>query len=137
MGGESQKASLNQVTGYSTYAQFTGNPAYLEPNSQSMQKPVEGRSRIGCRINQNHDENHKTQPHLPNYIKRGYRLPRAQQHGQQNFFKTQHTIIIACKESSYANRENTRKKRYFIRLVQPLRRSTHQNPLKNAAIRRN
>jgi len=23
-GGESQKASLNQVTGYSTYAQFTG-----------------------------------------------------------------------------------------------------------------
>jgi hypothetical protein len=38
MGGESQKASLNQATGYSDRAHL----AYLEPNSQSMQKPVEG-----------------------------------------------------------------------------------------------
>jgi hypothetical protein len=44
MGGESQKASLNQVTGYSKKAQRTGNPAYLPPNSQPMQKPVEGLS---------------------------------------------------------------------------------------------
>jgi hypothetical protein len=45
MGGESQKASLNQVTGYSTKAQRIGKPAYLEPNSDSMQKPVEGLSK--------------------------------------------------------------------------------------------
>jgi len=44
MGGESQKASLNQVTGYSKKAQRKGNPAYLEPNSSRMQKPIEGRS---------------------------------------------------------------------------------------------
>jgi hypothetical protein len=42
MGGESQKASLNQVTGYSTYAHCIGKPSYLEPNSGSLQKPIEG-----------------------------------------------------------------------------------------------
>jgi hypothetical protein len=36
---------------------------------------------------------------------------------QQNFFKTQHIIILAHEESIYANRENTRKKRHSIRLV--------------------
>ena len=36
-----------------------------------------GSTRIGCPANQNHDEKRKTQPHVPNYIKRGYRLARA------------------------------------------------------------
>jgi hypothetical protein len=44
MGGENQRGSLNRITGYSEKAQCTGNPAYLEPNSQSMQKPIGGRS---------------------------------------------------------------------------------------------
>src|SRR4030042_4607320 len=63
-----------------------GKPAYLEPNRNAMQKPIGGlsvfsfaetiedRSRIGCSANQNHDENRNTQPHAPNYIKRGYSL---------------------------------------------------------------
>ena len=49
--------------------------SYLEPISQSLQKPIEDRSRIGCPVNQNHDENREMQRHLPNYIKRGYSLP--------------------------------------------------------------
>ena len=44
LGGESQKASLNQVTGYSKKAQCTGNPAYLEPNRNTLQKSIGGRS---------------------------------------------------------------------------------------------
>ena len=42
MGGDFQKGSLNHVTGYSATAQCTGKPSYLEPNSQSMQKTIEG-----------------------------------------------------------------------------------------------
>jgi hypothetical protein len=44
LGGESQRARLNQVTGYSMKAQCTGKPAYLEPNRDSMQKPIGGLS---------------------------------------------------------------------------------------------
>jgi hypothetical protein len=42
LGGESQKASLNHVTSYSTYAQYIGKPAYLDPNRDTMQKPIGG-----------------------------------------------------------------------------------------------
>jgi hypothetical protein len=34
--------------------------AYLEPISGSLQKLIEGRSRIGCAANQNYAENTKT-----------------------------------------------------------------------------
>jgi len=43
-GGESQRASLNRFLGYSIYAQFTGKPAYLPPNRDSLQKPIGGLS---------------------------------------------------------------------------------------------
>ena len=56
---KSQRGDGVSCSGYSDKAQRTGNHAYLEPNSSSMQKPVEGlsekiedRSRIGCRVNQ-------------------------------------------------------------------------------------
>src|SRR3990170_3863802 len=42
MGGENRQNSLNQGTGYSSKAECTGAPAYLEPNSNTMQKPIEG-----------------------------------------------------------------------------------------------
>jgi hypothetical protein len=64
LGGESQRASLNQVTGYSEKAQCTGKPAYLEPISGSLQKPVGGLSEktgegvaIGAETRQKHVEN--------------------------------------------------------------------------------
>jgi hypothetical protein len=44
MGGESQKGSLNKVTGFSAIARCTGEPAYLKPISDYMQEPVEGLS---------------------------------------------------------------------------------------------
>jgi hypothetical protein len=96
MGGENQQNSLNQGAGYSSKAECTGAPAYLKPNSQSMQKPVGGlsrvcftetiedRSRIGCSANQNHEENRKAQPHVTNYLKRGYRLLRAHQYSKHD-----------------------------------------------------
>jgi hypothetical protein len=56
MGGESQKASLTQVTGYSIYAHCIGTPAYLEPISQSLQKTYRGEVRIGAFHNQKHVE---------------------------------------------------------------------------------
>jgi hypothetical protein len=55
-----QQTSLNGNTGYSEKAQRTGNtPAYLPPNSQSMQKTyraglsekIEDRSPIGVFLN--------------------------------------------------------------------------------------
>jgi hypothetical protein len=44
MGGETQQTSLNQGTGYSNKAKRTISQAYLELNSNSMQKPVGGLS---------------------------------------------------------------------------------------------
>jgi len=44
VGGENQQGSLIKVTGYSVTAHCTGKPAYLEPNSNSMQKPIGGLS---------------------------------------------------------------------------------------------
>jgi len=41
-GGEWRKGSFNCFLGYSVYAQLTSKPPYLEPNSESLQKPVEG-----------------------------------------------------------------------------------------------
>jgi hypothetical protein len=38
MGGESQRVIFSVFSGYSSQAQCTGKPSYLEPNSQSMQK---------------------------------------------------------------------------------------------------
>ena len=49
LGGGSQKGSLNRFTGYSVKAQCTGEPAYLEPNSECMQKPIEGLSAVHFR----------------------------------------------------------------------------------------
>jgi hypothetical protein len=46
VGGETQQTSLNSSTGYSDKAKGTGKPAYLEPNSNSMQKPIEGAIRV-------------------------------------------------------------------------------------------
>jgi hypothetical protein len=42
LGGERHRGSVSYVTGYSATAQRTGNPAYLEPISGSLQKPIEG-----------------------------------------------------------------------------------------------
>ena len=42
-GGEIQRDILTNNTGYSATAQRIGKPSYLEPNRQSMQKPIEGR----------------------------------------------------------------------------------------------
>jgi len=78
VGGENQQGSLIKVTGYSVTAHCTGKPAYLEPNSNSMQKPiggllallknVEDRSAIGGSRNQKHAEkternSHSQTPH--------------------------------------------------------------------------
>jgi hypothetical protein len=42
-GGENQQVSLNHTTRYSIKAHRKGT-AYLEPNSDSLQKPIEGLS---------------------------------------------------------------------------------------------
>ena len=42
-----QGGGLTRFSGYSEKAQCTGKPSYLKPNSQSMQKIVEGVYRIG------------------------------------------------------------------------------------------
>ena len=42
LGGEIQQGSLNRSKGYSETAQRTGQPAYQEPNSQSLQKTYRG-----------------------------------------------------------------------------------------------
>ena len=58
MGGESQQGSLSYVLGYSVNAHCIGNPqrAYLEPISQSLQKTIEGTTRIGAFSGQRHVE---------------------------------------------------------------------------------
>jgi len=67
MGGEKQRGSSCQFSGYYTKAQCTGKPpSYLEPNSQSMHRTIEGdypaaekiedRVTIGEKSNQNHVE---------------------------------------------------------------------------------
>jgi hypothetical protein len=56
MGGESQRVIFSVFSGYSSQAQFTGKPAYLEPNSQSMQKTRRSRVAIGENQAQNHVE---------------------------------------------------------------------------------
>ena len=48
-GGESQKSKALLNAGYSDKAQCTGNtPSYLEPNSQSLQKTIEGVYRVSA-----------------------------------------------------------------------------------------
>jgi len=43
--GETQRNSLNHALGYSETTQRNGNtPSYLEPNRDSMQKPIGGLS---------------------------------------------------------------------------------------------
>ena len=54
MGGEKQKSSLTHEQGYSEKAQCIGKPSYLESNSGSLQKPIEGRVAIGEKRNQYH-----------------------------------------------------------------------------------
>ena len=78
LGGERQRSSVGFDTGYSEKAHCIGKPAYLEPNSNSMQKPIEGsilllknvedRSAIGGSRNQKHAEktersSHSQTPH--------------------------------------------------------------------------
>ncbi len=55
-GGENRKGSL-AATGYSETAQRTGTKSCLEPISQSIQKTVEDRSRIGVFHCQYHVKN--------------------------------------------------------------------------------
>jgi hypothetical protein len=43
-GGDLERGSLTHFSGYSTKAQCTGKPAYLEPNRDSLQKPIGGLS---------------------------------------------------------------------------------------------
>jgi hypothetical protein len=45
-GGERQRKSASSDTGYSEKAQCTGTPAYLEPNSNTLQKPIGGLSAL-------------------------------------------------------------------------------------------
>jgi hypothetical protein len=66
MGGESQRSSLTSFGASSAKAQCKGKPAYLQPNSQSMHRTIEGvypaaeniedRSAIGEEHNQNNVE---------------------------------------------------------------------------------
>ncbi len=42
MGGESQRVILSLFSGYSSQPQCTGKPSYLQPNRNTMQKPIEG-----------------------------------------------------------------------------------------------
>ena len=57
LGGESQRGCSFSFGAISAKAQCTGKwRSYLEPNSGSMQKPIEGRGRIGAERNQNHAE---------------------------------------------------------------------------------
>ena len=42
MGGENQRGSQNQLSGYSEKAQCIGKQSYLEPNSGSLHVPIEG-----------------------------------------------------------------------------------------------
>jgi hypothetical protein len=65
-GGEDQRGSLTQSSGYSVKAHCIGKRSYLEPNSGCMQKPIEGLSKniegrvtIGEKTAQNHVENYK------------------------------------------------------------------------------
>ena len=51
-GGELERGSLTHFTGYSEKAQCTGNTAYLEPNSNRMQKTYRGSIRNGVFRNQ-------------------------------------------------------------------------------------
>jgi hypothetical protein len=43
-GGESQRSNMRFSLGYSAKAHCTGKPAYLKPNSNTMQIPIGGRS---------------------------------------------------------------------------------------------
>ena len=71
-GGERQRSSLSFDTGYSAEAHCIGTPSYLEPNSGSLQKPIEGsilllknvedRSAIGGFRNQKHAEKNPCAP---------------------------------------------------------------------------
>jgi hypothetical protein len=112
LGGEIQQTSLNRNTGYSDQTHCTGNPAYLEPNSGSLQKPIEGvyqkkiedRSRIGCSVNQKHAE--KPEPPKPTR--------------NQSPFKTlipHDTTLISAKLAS--NRKQQHRIRYPKRRCNP------------------
>jgi hypothetical protein len=72
LGGETHRNSLNYASGYSKKAQ----PSYLEPNSSSMQKPIEALSLLalpelhkaplnkgGYRLFQATEHNHPTPTH--------------------------------------------------------------------------
>ncbi len=42
LGGESQQGRLSHISGCSANAYSIGKPSYLEPNSNSLQKSIEG-----------------------------------------------------------------------------------------------
>jgi len=79
-GGAKQQSSLNRSTGYSVKAKSTEKPSYLDPNSGSLQKPIEGRSCIGAFHNQKRVEKEEDSPQNSAYIKRGYKSKRAQRY---------------------------------------------------------
>ena len=76
-GGEVQRGSLTQFSGYSDKAQCNGKQSYLEPISGSLQKPIGGLSKkIEDRVAIGEET---AQKHVENYIKGGYRQKIAQQ----------------------------------------------------------
>jgi hypothetical protein len=69
-GGDLERGGLTFFTGYSAKAQCTGKPAYLQPNSQSMQKPVGGLPVLTISATNNYPE---VEPLFQPLYKGGYR----------------------------------------------------------------
>jgi hypothetical protein len=93
LGGDLERAGLTQFSGYSAIAQCTGKPAYLEPNSNSMQKPIGGLSSLN----------------VTNYLKRGYSLSDTPEHSSKSPFATlipRDTTLILAKTASKTIQQN-------------------------------
>ena len=86
-----------------TQARTIKAPFFLFLHSQSLQKPVEDRSRIGCFRNQKRRgkearENDRSLPHQSStlylkYLKGGYRLFRAQQNKPSHFTFSRRNVL--------------------------------------------
>jgi len=59
-GGERQRSSLSFDTGCSAKAHCIGTPSYLEPNSGSLQKPIEGLSVMAASATKNMQKKRNT-----------------------------------------------------------------------------
>ncbi len=62
LGGEIQQDTINHHTGYSEKAKRTGSQAYLEPNSNRMQKPIGGLPVLAFSTTKNKPCHTKAQP---------------------------------------------------------------------------